>query len=364
MFRQYDIFCGTNTLNECWIALKAFFQKSKIKKYEKRAAKVMGCKYAISFGAGRHALYAILKSLGIGEGDEVIVQAFTCVVVPNAVLYTGAVPVYVDINLETFNMDVRQIRHKVRLGVTKAIIIQHTFGRAAEIGPIREVADHYNLALIEDCAHSVGVKHFGRPVGSFGVAGFYSSDHTKMISTGTGGMAFMNDAKMLKMMCIRREKVSLLKSSQMLFTFIVEVFLTHPRYYRVTKYVKKGLNRLHLFYFHRDENSKDRPKNYPVSLSKVQAAIGLSQLGKLEENLQHRIKLVDEPLLMYPLLVDDPVGFVKAMSKWFVIQRWFCSPVFGCKDLERVGYEKGSCPNAEYAAERIVNLPIHPRVGS
>ena len=143
MFKLYDFFCGSNTISECWAVVKKSLTTDikdgyYIKAYEREAAKVVGAEYAVSFATGRHALYAILKSLGIGEGDEVIVQGFTCCVVPNAVMYTGAKPVYVDIDRETLNANVEEISSKIT-DKTRAIIVQHTFGRQSDVEKIKEL---------------------------------------------------------------------------------------------------------------------------------------------------------------------------------------------------------------------------------
>ena len=110
---------------------------------------------AFAFWKGRVALYAILESLGIGPGDEVIMPGFTCVVVPNAVLYRGAIPIYVDIEETSFTMDVRDIEQKIT-SRTRAIIVQHTYGIPAEMDAIMAVAAQAGVAVIEDCAHALG----------------------------------------------------------------------------------------------------------------------------------------------------------------------------------------------------------------
>lgn len=101
------------------------------------------------FFKGRIALYAILKAMGVKAGDEVIIPGFTCVVVPNAVLYLGAKPVYVDIEAHTYNINTKRIEEKIT-EKTKAIIAQHTFGIPAEMDKILEIAKKHNLYVVED----------------------------------------------------------------------------------------------------------------------------------------------------------------------------------------------------------------------
>lgn len=357
-------------MKECWMVLRALLSGESlregfnIKLYEKKAAETMGCKYARSFATGRQALYAILKSLGIGEGDEVLIQAFTCVVVPRAINYVGAVPIYVDIDRCTLNMDSGQIRQHIS-DKTKGIIVQHTFGKPADIGTIQEIADYYGLYLIEDCCHAVGCKYIGKPVGSFGHVGFYSSDHTKMISTSTGGMAFTNIKKVAGGLEKNRGRyLSRFRVLQIAFTFIMETIITHPRGYWFLRSLRGILNKTRVFYFHRDENSLGKPKNYPARLSNIQSLIGLSQLEKLKENLDHRRKFSVEnlPLLRISLWSERAKErFGKRWRKYMVPGVWYNSPVFGCKNLDTVNYKMGSCPVAEKVAKRIINFPTHLR---
>ena len=144
------------------------------------------------FWKGRVGLYAILKSLGIKDGDEIILPAFTCVVAVNPITYLGAKPVYVDIDPMTYNMDVSMIERKVT-GKTKAILAQNTFGLAADLDGIFEVANRYKLGVIEDCAHGVGGFHKGKPNGTIADASFFSSQWNKPFSTGLGGYAITKD---------------------------------------------------------------------------------------------------------------------------------------------------------------------------
>jgi len=361
-FYQYDFFCGSNTIDECWMIIKEIFNGTNIvrgnyiEKYEELAAKVMGAKYAYSFVTGRHALYSILKSLDIGEGDEVILQAFTCVVVSNSIIYCGAMPIYCDIDSKTYNMDIKQIESHITKR-TKTIIIQHTFGKPADIGQVKRIIGKKNIAIIEDCAHSVGITKLQ------GDAGFYSSDHTKVISTSTGGMAFTNDDELaVKISNNRRNHLSYFRILQIIFTFIIEVTITHPRIYWLLKPLRHFLDKIRIFYFFRDENKEEKPKNCPLRLSNIQSFIGINQLNNLQANLRHRKSIVGkEPLLRLSML-KQAISKFNNINKYIVIGKWFNSVIFGCKDFDRVKYIKGSCPNAEYISKYIINFPTHQRV--
>ena len=146
---------------------------------------------AVSFNSGRSALYAILKSLNIGYGDEVIVQAFSCVAVANSVIWSGAKPVYVDSD-QNLNISTNLLEQHITPN-TKAIIVQHTFGIPADIILIKKIAHKYNLILIEDCAHSLGATFQDRKIGTFGDFTFFSFGRDKVISSVFGGLTIITE---------------------------------------------------------------------------------------------------------------------------------------------------------------------------
>ncbi len=145
---------------------------------------------SVSFNAGRSALLAILKSFAIGSGDEVLLQAFTCVAVPNSVIWAGAQPIYVDID-HTLNIDVTNAEKKITPH-TRALIVQHTFGVPANLEKIIPFCKKHKLILIEDCAHALGATYKGKTTGSFGDAAFFSFGRDKIVSSVFGGMAMIS----------------------------------------------------------------------------------------------------------------------------------------------------------------------------
>jgi len=140
------------------------------------------------FWKGRVALYAILKAIGIKEGDEIIIPAFTCVVAADSVIYLRARPVYLDIDPMTYNMDVTQIKGKIT-EKTRAILAQNTFGLAPDLDNIFKVASRHNLIVIEDCAHGFGGFYKGKSNGTIADVSFFSTQWNKPFSTGLGGFA-------------------------------------------------------------------------------------------------------------------------------------------------------------------------------
>ena len=135
---------------------------------------------------GRVALYALLKALKVGKGDEVAMQAFTCVANPEAVMAIGALPIYVDVEVDGVNMDPGDLEGKIT-SRTRAIVIQHTFGIPADIAPLRAIAKRNNIPVIEDCCHTLASRYDGQTVGSFGIGSYYSFEWGKPLVAGIGG---------------------------------------------------------------------------------------------------------------------------------------------------------------------------------
>jgi dTDP-4-amino-4,6-dideoxygalactose transaminase len=165
----------------------------KVLELEGHIKKYHGVQEAIGVASGTDALHLSLKALGIGEGDEVITTPFTFFATVEAVLYTGAKPVFVDIEPDTYNIDTSLIEQKITKR-TKAILPVHIFGHPADMKNIMDIAARYNLKVIEDCAQSFGASLNGKKTGSFGNAGCFSFYPSKNLGAyGDGGMVTLND---------------------------------------------------------------------------------------------------------------------------------------------------------------------------
>lgn len=158
-----------------------------IKKLEKAFAEYIGVKYAVATFCCTHALHLAAASLGLKEGDEVIVTDFSWVATAYAVAYTGATCVFADVDPDTWNIDPECIR-KAITPKTKAIMLVHTFGHPAEMDEIMQIARDYELFVIEDAAPAVGAEYKGQRVGSFGDVSCFSFQGGKMAVSGEGGM--------------------------------------------------------------------------------------------------------------------------------------------------------------------------------
>lgn len=175
-------------LKSNWISSKGRY----IKEFEEQFANYCGCKYGISTTSGTTALHLALACLGIGPADEVIVPSFTMIATVFAVIYTGAKPVLVDSEPETWNIDTAKIEDVVTKR-TKAIIPVHIYGHPCDMDPIMKIADKYNLQVIEDAAEAHGAEYKGKKVGGIGRIGCFSFYANKIITTGEGGMVVTDD---------------------------------------------------------------------------------------------------------------------------------------------------------------------------
>ena len=178
-------------LNDCldstWISSKGKY----ITDFEKQFAAYAGVKYASAVANGTMALHLALVVMGIGPGDEVIVPTLTYVACANAVLYTGAVPVFVDSLEQTWQMNPDEVRRKVT-AKTRAIMAVHVYGHPCEMDKLTSIAKEYDLYLLEDCAEAIGARYKNKLVGSFGDMSVFSFYGNKTITTGEGGMVVTN----------------------------------------------------------------------------------------------------------------------------------------------------------------------------
>jgi len=174
-----------------WISSAGHF----VTRFEDMFREFCGTRYAIATTSGTTALQLALYTLGIGEGDEVLIPTFTMIASANTVRHCGAIPVFVDAEPRTWNIDVARIEATVTPR-TKAIVPVHTYGHPADMDPILDVARRHHLLVIEDAAEAHGAVYKGRPVGSLGVCGCFSFYANKIITTGEGGMITTDDEEL------------------------------------------------------------------------------------------------------------------------------------------------------------------------
>lgn len=361
-------------------------QGTAIYEVERWLMKHLGASSTVSFDSGRSAILAILQAFGIGAGDEVLTQAFTCVAVPNSIRWTGATPVYVDID-GSFNIDPKDLDKKIT-NRTKAMIVQHTFGVPAQMDAIQSVVKKYGFIVIEDCAHSLGGKYKGHRVGTLGDASFFSFGRDKVISSVWGGVAALNINYQKSNIKNKLEhfhgKLSFPShywiAQQLLHPVAFAAVL--PTYNMVVgKVLLETLKRIKLLSapVYEEEKRGDRPSFMPRRYPNALAQLLVKQLAKLERYNDQRRRVAsyyhealvsrndlmiprldrEAVYLRFPILVENPAAVMKqAKRQGILLGNWYHHIIDpNGVDLRAQGYRLGSCPRAEEAAAHIVNLP-------
>jgi perosamine synthetase len=188
---QRELEYVTNCINTNWISSKGEY----IEKFEDEFAGYCGCKYGVTTTSGTTALHLALATLGIGKGDQVIVPSLTMTASVFPIIYTGAKPVLVDSDTAIWNIDPAKIEAKINKN-TKAIMPVHLYGHPCDMEPIMDIAEKYNLYVVEDAAEVHGAEYKGRKMGSIGDMGCFSFYANKIITTGEGGMIITNSEEM------------------------------------------------------------------------------------------------------------------------------------------------------------------------
>ena len=170
-------------------------QGSYVKDFEKQFSQFVNCKFGVTTTSGTTALHLALKTLDIGDGDEVLLSSSTNMACAFSIAHCNAKPVPIDIHKNTWQMNTDLIEKKIT-NKTKAIMVVHLFGQAVDMDPVIELAKKYNLKILEDCAESHGVEYKGKKVGSIGDVGAFSFYPNKTITCGEGGMITTNSEKL------------------------------------------------------------------------------------------------------------------------------------------------------------------------
>ncbi len=390
MKRPIAISLSPNTsISDGLIALRSlfliwmYFSTTAVKSLEQWFRQFFGVSYAISFNSGRGALYAILKSLDIGKGDEVLIQAFTCVAVPDTIIATFATPVYVDIT-DSYTLDVIDLESKISPR-TKAIIVQHTFGIAAPVKEIKAVAKKHKLFVIEDVAHTIGATDKAKKLGTFGDAAIFSFGRDKAFSSVFGGVAITDSevlGKKIRQMHKQLSNPSVAWTIQQLLHPILFIYVILPTYnfFSLGKLLLVLFQKLNLLSFpvRKKEKYGELDRILVKKLPNHLANLALAQLRNMHLFNQKRretvntyiIKLGDKklknladlPLLRFPYLVEKRDECVEQLKRRKIyLGTWYSSIIDPVGvDYKKVFYTRGSCPSAEHIAKRVINLPTYP----
>lgn len=362
-----------------------------IQRLEKRFAENINSPEAVSFASGRAGFYAILKALDIKRDDEIILQAFTTVALPNIIKSFGAIPIFVDIEKETLNIDPTKIEERITPN-TKAIIVQHTFGNPAKIEEIASIAKRYKLYLIEDCAHSLGAKYKGNKTGNFSDAAFFSFGRDKIISSVSGGMVIAKNQELQKKIRKIQEEMDFPDKKEIVKNLLHPI-ITVPALFsynlfslgKVIMFMTTKLKVLNRAYSEIEKNGEIDMK-YIKKMPNSLARIALNQMGYIEEFNKHRIEIakfyeekidnnnISKPkmnsnvgniYLWYTILADNKKDIISEAAKNnIILGDWFPQAIGPeSVNLEKASYEKSSCPTAEDISSKCINLPTHHNIG-
>jgi perosamine synthetase len=332
-------------LQECietgWISSEGPF----VREFERQFAKRVGRKYGIAVCNGSVALEGAVAALWIGSGDEVILPSFTIISCAAAIVRSGAVPIAVDSDPVTWNMDVTEIEKKIT-SRTKAIMVVHIYGLPVDMDPILVLADRYNLKLVEDAAEMIGQTYKGKSCGSFGDISTFSFYPNKHITTGEGGM-IVTDNEDLAERCRSLRNLCFQKGNK--------------------RFVHEELG-------------------WNFRMTNLQAALGLAQLEKLDEHVKRKRKmgklyselLEDVPGIQLPLsdteyaqniywvygivlkdgVLLDTQDATEKLAKRGIGTRPFFWPMHEQPVFRKMGlFENENCPVAETLARRGFYIP-------
>lgn len=323
-----------------------------VEKFESMVANYIGVKHAVAFNSGTSALHAILLAYDIGEGDEVIVPSFTFIATANSALFVGAKPVFADVEERTYGLDPEDVNERVSRK-SKVIMPIHYGGLPCQIEELREIAEDHGLLLMEDAAESIGAGVGGKKVGSFGDASMLSFCGNKVITTGEGGMILTDSQEIY-------EKLRLLRSHGRLET---ENYFTSAE---VMDYVVLGFN---------------------WRMSNITAALGVSQMKKLNEAIEMRRKNADyltkklsevdgivpstAPKGYYHVYQMYTIKVEEGKEKRDAVRQHLTEKGIGTKIYfepvhlthfyrKKFGYKGGELPATEKLSEHVLALPMYP----
>lgn len=311
-----------------------------VSEFEKKISGYLGMSEAIGVASCTDALHLSLNGFGIKEGDEVITTPFTFFATVEAILYTGAKPVFVDIEPDTFNLDVNQIEAKIT-EKTKAILPVHLFGHMADMKEIVKIAREHGMKVIEDCAQSFGAELNGRKAGSFGDAGCFSFYPSKNLGGyGDGGIIVLQNTKVAEM-------VRKLRNHGSKGSYIHEKVGFNSR----LDEIQAGILLVKLKYI--DEYNKRRRQKAEVYTKLLTEKVRCPIDKKGVYHVYHQFTIRSPKR-------DEIQKRLKEHGISSVI--YYPVPLHLQEALRFLGYKEGDFPLAERASQEVLSLPIYPEL--
>lgn len=309
--------------------------------FEAEFAAWSGAKHGIGVGNGTDALHLALRAVGVGHGDEVICPAFTFVATAGAAALTGATPIFADIDPATFNLDPKSVEAAITPR-TKAIVVVHLYGHAADMDAMLEVANRHGLALIEDCAQSTGAEWKGRKTGTIGHLGCFSFFPSKNLGgIGDGGMVLTNDDGLA-------EKVRMLRGHGSKVKYFHEMVGTNSR----LDEIQAAALRVKLKYV---DEWNARRQAIAAAYSQGLAGTGVRPPAIAEgaTHVFHQYTVrTDSRDALLKHLHENGVGAVIYYPVCLHLQQAF----------EHRGIGRGSLPHSEKAQDEVLSLPMFPEL--
>lgn len=328
----------------------------KIEEAEKKLCELTGARYAVLMSNGTAALHAACFASGVREGDEVITTPMTFAASANCILYCGAKPVFADINPETYNIDPDSLE-KCITEKTKAVVAVDFTGQAVELDRLRDICDRHNLVLIEDAAHSLGTTYKGQPVGSIADLTEFSFHPVKTCTAGEGGAVTTDNEEMYKKLslfrthCITRDQCLMDKQSEGGW-YYQQIGLGYN--FRITDMqaalLSNQLDKLEMF----SKRRKELVKRYNDAFSKMPEITVQKDIPESDSTRHLYIIQLNLELLrctrkdVFDALQAEGIG----VNVHYI-------PTYYSPYYQKLGYEKGLCPNAEKLYERIISIPLY-----
>jgi len=325
-----------SVLREGALTSASHYGGKKVQEFEKLASSYVKAKFAVAVNSGTSALQAALLALDIKQGDEVLLPSFTFVATANAVVSTGAKPVFVDILEENYTLSPLDLKKKITKK-SKVIIPVHLYGNVAYIEHISEIARRFNLKIIEDAAQSLGSTYRGKHTGTFSMIGCFSLYPAKVMTSGEGGFLVTNDKKIF-------EKLLMIRNHGMVKGYDTKIFGLNLRLPEINAAI-----------------AKVQIKKLPYFLQKRRAhAKFLNQsLSKMDIILPKERKNEKVNWYLYTIATNNRNKLLKKLnSKGIGAAVYYSTPVHKTPFYNK----KISLPNTDWASSHVISLPIQPKV--